>query len=218
MLQDIIMLYYERWDFFMQLLLEHIQISSIAIILAAIIGTALGLIIAEHPKLSVWVLGTTNIIYTIPSIALLGALIPFTGIGNTTAIIALTVYALLPMVRNTCTGIINIPPSIIETGIGMGSTKLQMLYRIKIPLALPVIMAGFRNMVVMTISLCGIASFIGAGGLGVAIYRGITTYNPTMTFAGSLLIAIIALGSDLVLGFIEKQFNVKINGKGSVNK
>ena len=105
MLQDIIMLYYERWDFFMQLLLEHIQISSIAIILAAIIGTALGLIIAEHPKLSVWVLGTTNIIYTIPSIALLGALIPFTGIGNTTAIIALTVYALLPMVRNTCTAV-----------------------------------------------------------------------------------------------------------------
>ena len=122
-----------------------------------------------------------NIIYTIPSISLLGFLIPFSGIGNTTAIIALTVYALLPMVRNTHTGITNINPGIIEAARGMGSTNAQILYKVKLPLALPVIMSGLRSMVTMTIALAGIASFIGAGGLGVAIYRGITTNNTAMT-------------------------------------
>lgn len=126
--------------------------------------------------------------YTIPSIALFGFLIPFSGIGDTTAIFALTVYALLPMVRNTYTGITGIDREIIEAARGMGSTPFQILYKIQIPLAFPVILSGLRNMVVMTIALAGIAAFIGAGGLGVAIYRGITTNNGVLTVAGSLLI------------------------------
>lgn len=130
------------------------------------------------------VLGAVNFIYTIPSISLLGFLIPFSGIGNATAIIALTVYGLLPMVRNTYTGITTIDPLIIEAATGMGSTRWQVLYKIKLPLALLVIMSGLRNMATMTIALAGIASFIGAGGLGVAIYRGITTNNSAMTMAG----------------------------------
>ena len=146
-----------------------------------------------------------NFLYTIPSISMLGFLIPFSGVGNATAVIALTVYALLPMVRNTHTGISNIDPAILEAARGMGSTRLQILFRIKLPLAMPVIMSGIRSMVTMTIALAGIASFIGAGGLGVAIYRGITTNNAAMTMAGSLLIAVLALVVDFLLGFVERR-------------
>lgn len=134
---------------------------------------------------------------------MLGFLIPFSGVGNATAVIALTVYALLPMVRNTHTGIANVDLAILEAAKGMGSTRMQILFKIKLPLAMPVILSGIRNMVTMTIALAGIASFIGAGGLGVAIYRGITTNNAAMTMVGSLLIALLALIMDFLLVFLK---------------
>ena len=189
----------------MELTLEHLKISGISIFIATVLGGILGIIISEYKKTSTLVLSITNFLYTIPSISLLGFLIPFSGIGNTTAIIALTIYALLPMIRNTYTGIDNIDPSIIESARGMGSTEFQILYKVKIPLATTVILAGFKNRVVMTIALAGIASFIGAGGLGVAVYRGITTNNSTLTIAGSLLIALLALIADFLIGEIEKK-------------
>lgn len=203
-ISELIKLYIERYDFFLKLTLEHLKISGISIIIATLIGGILGILISEYKKTSTLVLSITNFLYTIPSISLLGFLIPFSGIGNTTAIIALTIYALLPMIRNTYAGIDNIDKSIIESARGMGSTEFQILYKIKIPLATTVILAGFKNMVVMTIALAGIPSFIGAGGLGVAVYRGITTNNQTMTIAGSLLIALLALLCDLIIGGIEK--------------
>lgn len=203
-ISELIKLYIERYDFFLKLTLEHLKISGISIIIATLIGGILGILISEYKKTSTLVLSITNFLYTIPSISLLGFLIPFSGIGNTTAIIALTIYALLPMIRNTYAGIDNIDKSIIESARGMGSTEFQILYKIKIPLAITVILAGFKNMVVMTIALAGIASFIGAGGLGIAVYRGITTNNQTMTIAGSLLIALLALLCDLIIGGIEK--------------
>ena len=153
------------------------------------------------------VLGIINVIYTVPSISLLGFLIPFTGIGNKTAIIALTVYGLLPIVRNTYTGLTNVDAAILEVAEGLGTDPKRMLLGIRFPLALPVIISGFRNMVVMIIAMGGIASFIGAGGLGAAIYRGITTYNMTLTAAGSLLIALLALLSDWLLSRAEKAVN-----------
>ncbi len=216
MIADIFELYATRWDFFGELILQHLQLSFTAIGLAAVIGMFFGVLISEHVKLSFPVLGITNVIYTIPSIAMLGFLVPATGIGDMTAVIALTVYALLPMVRNTHTGIKGISPAIVEAGRGMGSTRFQLLFRIKIPLAMPVILAGARNMIVMTIALCGIASFVGAGGLGVAIYRGITTNNMAMTVAGSILIAALAIIADLIAGIFEKKIYRKINGKGAV--
>ena len=115
--------------------------------------------------------------------------------------------------RNTYAGLKNIDPTIIEAGIGMGSTSWQLLWKIKLPLALPVIMAGIRNMVVMVIATCGIASFIGAGGLGVAIFRGITTYQLSMTYLGSLMIAAVALLCDILLGKLEKRITLRVNGK-----
>ncbi len=218
MVQEMLQLYLARQDFFNNLLVEHLQLSAISISFALVIGLALGILIAQQEKFSLPVLGTINFIYTIPSIALFGFLLPFTGIGDKTAVIALTVYALLPIVRNTYAGLTNVNPVILEAGIGMGSTPWQLLWKIKLPLALPVIMAGIRNMVVMVIATCGIASFIGAGGLGVAIYRGITTVQWPMTYLGSLMIAAIALLCDIVLGQVEKRITLRVNGKVAVKK
>ena len=208
-MKEIFILYYERWRFFLALTWEHIQISVLSIAGAILIGLSLGILISQYRKSASFVLGFTNIVYTIPSIALFGFLIPFSGIGNTTAIIALTVYALLPMVRNTYTGITGIDREIIEAARGMGSTSFQILWKIKLPLAFPVILSGIRNMMVMTIALAGIAAFIGAGGLGVAIYRGITTNNTALTLAGSLLIALLALLADFGVGRYERHIRRK---------
>ncbi|AAL94099.1 glycine/betaine ABC transporter substrate-binding protein [Fusobacterium nucleatum subsp. nucleatum ATCC 25586] len=217
MINQLIKLLTENFKFFLNLTIEHILISLLAISIASVLGIILGIIISEYRKFSGLILGTVNILYTIPSIALLGFFITITGVGNTTALIALIIYALLPIIRSTYTGIITINPLIIEASEGMGSTKLQQLFKVKIPLALPVLMSGIRNMVTMTIALAGIASFVGAGGLGVAIYRGITTNNSAMTFLGSLLIAILALVFDFILGLIEKRLTNHKRVKYKIN-
>lgn len=204
MLYEIGKLLQTRGDFFLELLLEHLRISAVSIVLATVIGLAAGVAISEHPAGSRPVMGIVNFIYTIPSISLLGFLIPLSGIGDTTAVIALTVYALLPMVRGAYTGLTHVDPLLIEAANGMGCTRKQVLVRVKLPLAMPVILAGLRNMAVMTVSLAGIASFIGAGGLGVAIYRGITTNHKAMTLTGSLLIALLAVTADWLIGRLEK--------------
>ena len=217
MINQLIRLLTEDFNFFLNLTVEHILISLLAISIASVLGIILGIIISEYRRFSGLILGTVNILYTIPSIALLGFFITITGVGNTTALIALIIYALLPIIRSTYTGIININPLIIEASEGMGSTKLQQLFKVKLPLALPVLMSGIRNMVTMTIALAGIASFVGAGGLGVAIYRGITTNNSAMTFLGSLLIALLALIFDFILGIMEKRLTNHKRTKYKVN-
>ena len=217
MINQLVKLLTEDFKFFLNLTVEHILISLLAISIASVLGIILGIIISEYRRFSGLILGTVNILYTIPSIALLGFFITITGVGNTTALIALIIYALLPIIRSTYTGIVNINPLIIEASEGMGSTKLQQLFKVKLPLALPVLMSGIRNMVTMTIALAGIASFVGAGGLGVAIYRGITTNNSAMTFLGSLLIAILALIFDFILGIIEKRLTNHKRTKYKVN-
>ena len=203
LLKEILQIYMERREWFLELFGQHLKIAGIAIVLAGIMGLLLGIFIAEKEFMAPVILTLANIFYTIPSISLLGILIPFTGIGDKTAIIALTLYGLMPMSRNTYTGICGVSQEIIQAARGMGSTDIQILWRIKLPLALGVILAGVRNMVVMTLSVTAIAAFIGAGGLGVAIYRGITIYNPALTFAGSVLIALLALIADLLLGILE---------------
>ena len=205
MLRQMGTLLIERKDFFLGLLAEHLGISLTAILIAVVLGGLVGILISEFDRSAKPTLAVINFLYTIPSISMLGFLIPFSGVGNATAVIALTVYALLPMVRNTHTGIANVDPAILEAAKGMGSTRMQILIKVRLPLAMPVIMSGIRSMVTMTIALAGIASFIGAGGLGVAIYRGITTNNSAMTMAGSVLIAALALAVDFILGFVEKR-------------
>lgn len=204
-IKDVANIYIERADWFASLILEHLAISFLSIILAVSLGFALGLLIAEKDRIAPAILGIANILYTIPSISLLGMLIPLLGIGNKTAIIALTIYGIMPMLRNTYAGIRNVNKETVSAAVAMGSTKIQVLTKIKVPMALSIIVAGIRNVVVMTISVAAIASFIGAGGLGVAIYRGITIFNPELTFAGGLLIALLALSLDFLLGILEKQ-------------
>lgn len=206
MLANILSLFATRSDFFAKLLGQHLRIASTAILLAGSAGLFLGIFISSYKNVAKIVLSVVNFLYTIPAISLLGLLLPFLGIGNKTAIAALSVYALLPMVRNTYTGISEVNENIIEAARGMGCTEFQLLVKIKLPLAFPVIMAGIRSMVTMTIAVAGIASFIGAGGLGVAIYRGITTNNAALTWAGSLMIAALAISLDIILGFIEKLY------------
>ena len=199
-------LYVQRADWFAGLVLSHIALALSAIAMSGTLGLLLGTWIAEHPRFAPPVMGLCNVLYTVPAISLLGILIPVTGIGDRTAVIALTIYGVMPMVRNTYVGLTSLDPDILEAARGMGSTRMQILLRVKLPMAAGVILAGVRNTVVMTISVAGIASFVGAGGLGVAIYRGITIYDPAMTAAGSVLIALLALLCDLVLGVLGRYF------------
>ncbi|MCI9357072.1 MAG: ABC transporter permease [Lachnospiraceae bacterium] len=204
MITDIAGILIERKEWFLELLLDHVMLAGTAILLAGSIGLALGILINQYQKSAQLVLSLVNMLYTIPDIAMFGFLIPLTGIGKKTAVTALTVYALLPMIRNTYTGLCQVDADILEAAAGMGSTKWQVLFRIQLPMAFSVILAGIRNMVVMVISIAGIASFIGAGGLGSAIYRGIATNNSALMIAGSILIALMAIAADIVFGLLEK--------------
>lgn len=209
---DIFNLYVERWAFFSELLIQHIILTLISVAIIIVIGLSIGILMTRHGGFASVILTVTNFLYTIPSIALFGALVIVSGIGDRSAVIALVIYGLLPVIRNTYVGINEVDDQIIESAIGMGSTKLQLLFRVQLPLALPVIFAGIRTMVIMTIALCGIASFIGAGGLGVAIWRGITTNFPEMTLAGSLLVATLAILSDFAMEAVEKYLRRRILG------
>lgn len=208
----VLALYIERFEFFLNLLIQHISLTLVSVLIISVIGISLGIFMTRSSRLAQIVLLTTNFIYTIPSIALFGFLVAVTGIGNKSAITALVIYGLLPIIRNTYVGIMEVNDQIIESAVAMGSTRSQLLTKIQLPLAAPIIMAGFRTMVIMTISLGGIASFIGAGGLGVAIWRGITTNFPEMTIAGCLLVALLAILADMLLGIAEKKLKVRITG------
>lgn len=208
-LSNVIQLYIERGPWFLELLGEQIVISLISIAVAGSLGLLLGIFIAEHRVFAEPVIAVCSVFYTIPAIALIGLLITVVGIGAKNAIIAIILYGLMPMVRNTYTGITTIDPALIDAAVGMGSTKTQLLLRIKLPLAMSVIVAGLRNVVVMSIATGSIAAFIGGGGLGEAIFRGITMYNREMIFAGSLLLVLLALSCDYALGRLEKYIKKK---------
>lgn len=200
----------ERKTLIYETLLQHIGISLTAVLFITLVGIPLGILISRHPKMATPIFYITGVLYTIPVLALFGFMIPILGIGSRPTLFALFIYGLLPLVRNTYVGITGVDRSIIEAARGMGSTPSQLLWNIEFPLALPVIIAGLRTVVVMTISVATIAAFIGAGGLGVLIFRGITTYNTQLTVAGSILVAVLAVGADGILGFVEKKLLQKI--------
>ena len=208
-IKEVIGLYIERGPWFLELLAAHIRLSLMAITIAGILGLLIGILLSEHRRAAPAVIGICNVFYTIPSISMLGILIPLLGIGDQNAVTAISIYALMPMVRNTYTGLTTVDKDILEASRAMGSTRMQTLTRVTLPLAFPVILTGLRSMTVMAISMCGLASYIGTSGLGKAIYRGISIYNPAMTFAGSILIALLALTADLLLGIAEKSYKNK---------
>ncbi|MBW4559408.1 MAG: ABC transporter permease [Trichormus sp. ATA11-4-KO1] len=192
--------------------LEHLFMVSIAIATATLIGIPLGILITRQTHLRQPVLGIANILQTIPSLALFGLLIPVPiigGIGVVPAIVALTVYSFLPIIRNTYTGITGVDPAIREAGKGMGMTDRQLLLQVEIPLAMGVILAGVRVATVIAIGIATIAAAIGAGGLGVFIFRGIAVVNNQLILAGAVPAAIIALIADLGIGWLERKLKIK---------
>jgi osmoprotectant transport system permease protein len=209
----ILQLYQARSLFFWELFVQHVMITLLCVSLITLIGLILGILMTRNPLLATLVLRITSFLYTIPSIALFGILVSISGIGLKSAVIAIVLYGLLPMVRSTYTGLRQVPSEVLEAAEAMGTTGWQLLWGIRFPLALPVIFNGFRTMVVMTIALGGIASFIGAGGMGRAIWRGISTNFPEMTIAGSLLIALLAIVSDLLLEMLERVLRIRFLGE-----
>lgn len=189
--------------------LEHLFLVSIAIGIAIFVGIPLGILITRKTYLRQPILGIANILQTIPSLALFGLLIPIAGIGVVPAIIALTLYSFLPIIRNTYTGITNVDPAIREAGRGMGMTDIQLLLQVEMPLAMGVILAGVRVATVIAIGIATIAAAIGAGGLGVFIFRGISVVNDQLILAGAFPAAVIALLADLIIGWIENKLKVK---------
>ena len=194
------------------LLLQHLLLVAASTAVAVAIGMPLGVLLTRRPRLRAPVLGTANVFQTIPSLALFGFLIPLPllgGIGASTAVIALVVYALLPIIRNTYAGIQGIDPAVKEAGRGMGMTDGELLRQVELPLALGVIMAGVRTATVIGVGVATIAAAIGAGGLGVYIFRGVAMVNDTLILAGALPAALMALAADWGLGWVEKRMMPK---------
>ena len=198
-----------RSDLIQQAFLEHIYLSFVALAIGIAIALPLGILIARHRKYAEPVIGVTAVFQTIPSLALFGFLVPLLGIGSNTALIALIIYALLPILRNTYTGLTSVDSSIIEAGRGMGMTTTQILKQIEFPLALPFIMAGIRTATVLTVGIATLATFVGAGGLGDVIYRGLQSYNNSLVLAGALPVALLAISFDLLLKWVEKKATPK---------
>ena len=208
-ISKVIQIYTERWPWFLKLLGEQLRISLISVLLSGVIGMGIGIFISEHRRFAEPVMAVCNLFYTIPGIALIGLLIPVIGIGEKNAITAIVLYGIMPMVRNTYTGLTGIDANILDAATGLGSSRWQLMTRIRLPLAVNVILAGIRNVTVMSIATGSIAAFVGGGGLGEAIYRGITMYNTAMTFAGSFLLVLLALLCDFLISRIEKQIQKK---------
>lgn len=198
----------QQWDKLLSQTLAHIGLTFISLLLAIIIGLPLGILIAEKRKLSGAVLGVAGILQTIPSIALLGFMIPLLGIGPLPAIAALFLYALLPIIRNTYTGITGVSGSVKDAAKGMGMSYAQILFKVELPLALPVILAGIRTATVINVGVATLAAYIAAGGLGEFIFGGIALNNTNMILAGAIPAALLAIIFDFLLSKVQK-FNLQ---------
>ncbi len=205
------------WQFMLQnhtevleLTAEHLKLVGISTMLAVLVGIPLGILVTRWPSLNKPILGSANIIQTIPSLALFGFLLPAPWIGaraDRLAILALALYALLPLIRNTYAGIQGVDRSIVEAGRGMGMTDRQLLLQVELPLALGVIIAGVRVATVISVGLATIAAAIGAGGLGEYIFRGLAMVNNQVILAGAIPAAAMALLADVSLGWLEKRLS-----------
>ena len=187
---------------------QHLVLVVASTLMAALIAVPLGIVATRRARLGRWILGLANVVQTIPSLALIGFLIPLPilgGIGARTAMVVLVFYALLPIVRNTYTGITGVDPAIRQAALGMGLTDRQLLMRVELPLALPVIFAGLRVATVVSVGVATIAAYIGAGGLGSLIFRGINMLDNRLILAGAIPAALMALGADWGLGRVERR-------------
>jgi osmoprotectant transport system permease protein len=207
-----------NWSFFAEhraeifgATLDHMALVVIAMVIAILIGVPLGMFIVQRPTLRAIALAVASIFQTVPSLALFGFLIPIPfigGIGKRTAIVALVIYALLPILRNTYVGLTGIDPAVLEAAEAMGMTNAQILFRVRLPLALAVILAGIRTATIITIGVATIAAAIGAGGLGTFIFRGVALVSDSLILAGAIPAALLALLADFLLGLVEHKLKV----------
>ena len=206
------------WNFFvdhrseiLHATLDHLTLVLIAMAFAIAIAVPLGMLIVQHRHLRGIALGTASVFQTIPSLALFGVLLPIPfigGIGPRSAIVALILYALLPILRNTYVGLTSIDPAILEAAEAMGMTNTQILLRVRFPLALSIILAGIRTAAVITIGVATIAAAIGAGGLGTFIFRGVAMVNDSVILAGAIPAALLAILADLLLAQLERRLKI----------
>jgi osmoprotectant transport system permease protein len=195
---------FDHWRRVLDLAVDHLWLSCVALGLALVVALPLSLLIVALPRLSLPVLGLLGVIYTIPSLAFLAFLIPSLGLGRQPAIVILAAYAQLVLVRNIATALTGVDRSILEAARGSGMTAFQVLRTVRLPLALPVLIAGIRIAAVTTISLATITAWINAGGLGTLMFDGITRQNESMILAGAIAIVALALAADTVLRLLER--------------
>jgi len=203
--------FFERREVIFFLTLRHIEVSLIAVILSIVIAIPLGILITRYRKMAHIVINSANIGQTVPSLAILGMVIPVLGIGLKPAVFALVLRGVLPIINNTYSGIVNVDRSVIEAGRGMGMKNREILRLVELPLSFPVIMAGIRTATVLSISVATLAALIGAGGLGDLIFQGIVMADRNLLLSGSIPTALLAIGADLLLGWLEKRLR-----KGSI--
>jgi len=184
--------------------LRHIEVSAIAVLISVVAAVPLGILITRWRKLAHLVVNSANVGQTVPSLAILGLVIPVLGIGLKPAVFAIVIRGVLPILNNTYSGIVNVDRSLIEAGRGMGMKDREILTLVEIPLSLPVIMAGIRTAAVLSISVAALAALIGAGGLGDLIFQGIVMADRNLLLAGSIPTALLAIGTDLGLEWVEK--------------
>jgi osmoprotectant transport system permease protein len=206
-----------NWSELLSLVQQHVVLVFIAILIAVVIGVPTGVLLTRYRSLRGPVLGIANVMQTIPSLALFGFLIPLPfigGIGTRTALVALVLYSLLPIIRNTVTGILGVDPNVREAAVAMGMTGSQVLRQVELPLAMGVIVTGIRVATVIAVGVTTIAAAVGAGGLGVYIFRGLRQYDNNLLLAGALSAALLALAADFFLGLVQSQFSFEAKRSG----
>ncbi|NTU14910.1 choline ABC transporter permease OpuBD [Bacillus subtilis] len=204
-LEQLMTYYVQNGSYVMDEFGRHFLMSAYGVLFAAVVGVPAGILIAHFRRLSAWVFAVTNVIQTIPALAMLAVLMLVMGLGANTVILSLFLYSLLPIIRNTYTGIISIEHAYLESGKAMGMTKFQVLRMVELPLALSVIMAGLRTALVIAIGITAIGTFVGAGGLGDMIVRGSNATNGTaIILAGAIPTAVMAVGADLLMAWLER--------------
>lgn len=197
----------ENYSLIGEKLLEHLFISLVSLGLGILVALPLGILLSKHEKLSNGVMRVASVLQTVPSFALLALMISVFGVGKLTAISALFIYSLLPILRNTFLGLTSVTPSIVDAAKGMGMEERQILLKVKIPLALPVIMAGIRLSAVYVLAWTTLAAYVGAGGLGDFIFNGLNNYVPPMIIWGTIPITLLALATDHLLRKLEERLS-----------
>lgn len=188
---------------------QQVYISAISLALGIIVAVPLSIILLKFPRTAKVIIAITSMLQTIPALALLAIMIPFFGVGRVPAIIALFLYSLMPILRNTYVGLTDVNPDTVDSARGLGMTELQLILKVDIPLAMPVIMAGIRLSAIYVIAWATLASYIGAGGLGDFIFNGLSLYQPDLIFGGTIPVIILALLTDYLLGKLEKKLTPK---------